>query len=98
MEFGLSSPAGTSSLAERLPAAAIARLTAAIFTLAHVRAPWLSVLLLRDLVLLQLLIQITSRRIDHFRRFRDVPTIFSQFGHEIGAFGAGLEFLERRRG
>ena len=38
----------------------------------------LSVLFLRNLVLLELLIQITPRRIDHLGRLRDVPAILPQ--------------------
>src|SRR5207245_4877193 len=41
-----------------------------------------SVAFLRNLVLLQLLVQIAARRADHFGRLRDVPAVLAQLADE----------------
>src|SRR5690348_5045752 len=48
--------------------------------------PALAVSLLRDLVLLEFLVQIAARRVDDLRGFRDVPAVLAQLRDEERAF------------
>src|SRR3954470_18954365 len=52
----------------------------------------LAVDFLLDAVLFELLVQVAARRVDHFRRFRDVPVVLAQLLHQIRAFRGVLEF------
>ena len=55
----------------------------------------LGVLLPRDLVVLDLLVQVGARRVDHFRRPADVPAVLAQFRNEELALGVFLELRKR---
>src|SRR5688572_10266126 len=61
----------------------------------HCTPAGLAVGVLRDLILLQLLVQIAPRGVDDFRGLRDVPPILAQLGHEVCALGVVLELAER---
>src|SRR5262245_6016377 len=55
----------------------------------------LPVSFLRDLVLLQFLVQVAARCVDYFRGFGNVPPVLAQFCDEVRALGAVLELAER---
>src|SRR6185503_13503197 len=59
--------------------------------------PDLPVGFLRDLVLLQLFIEIAARRADHFGGLRDVPAVFAQLADEKRALRPFLELAQRAR-
>ena len=54
-----------------------------------------AVAFLRDLILLEFLVQVASRRIDDFSRFRNVPAVLAQLRHQERPFGVVLEFTQR---
>src|SRR5688572_13452395 len=55
---------------------------------------WLPIRLLRDLVLLELLVEIAPRRVDDLGRPGNVPAVFAELGDEEGTFGIVLEFAQ----
>ena len=62
----------------------------------------LPVRLLRDLVLLELLVEVAARRVDDFGGLRDVPAVLAQLGDQVRALGVSLNSrsvprLRRRR-
>src|SRR5579871_185143 len=57
----------------------------------------LSVVLLRDLVLFELLVQIAARRVDDLGGLRDVPAVLAQLRHQKRALGVVLELAQRAR-
>ena len=57
----------------------------------------LSVGFLRDLVLLELLVQIAARRVDHLGGLRDVPAVLAQLADQERALGVLLELAQRAR-
>src|SRR5207244_2083081 len=82
-----------------LPSEAAQRRRRAIIWLAAKRQlyPGLPVRLLRDLVLLQLLVEIAARRADDLGGLRDVPAVLAQLADEERALGAFLELAQRPR-
>ena len=69
------------------------RLTATL----HCPPSPLSVGLLRDLILLELLVEVAARRADHFGGLRDVPAVLAQLADQIRALGVVLELAQRPR-
>src|SRR5262249_22408997 len=64
----------------------------------QIRRIWgLSIDFLLDPVLFQLLVEIAPRRVERFRRFRDVPVVLSQLLDQERTLGGFLEFTERPR-
>src|SRR5207247_10325844 len=61
------------------------------------RPALLSVRLLRDLVLFELLVEIAPRRADDLRRLRDIPPVLTQLAHEKSALRVFLELPESSR-
>src|SRR5437588_8520916 len=57
--------------------------------------PSLAVSLLRNLILLEFLIEITARRVDDLGRLRNVPAVLTELLDEICALGHVLESTER---
>ena len=55
----------------------------------------LSVRLLTDRVLLELLVQVAARRADDFGGLRDVPRVLAEFLHQPRALGRFLELAQR---
>jgi hypothetical protein len=89
-----------------LPPSRLAALRRAIIWLAAtidstpgrpVQPSCLSIRLLRDLILLELLVQIAARRADHLGRLRDVPPVLAQLAHQEIALGVLLELPQRPR-
>src|SRR5262249_45960398 len=56
---------------------------------------YLTVALLRNLVLLKLLVQITAGRVDRFGRLGDVPAVFPELADEKRTLGVVLELAQR---
>jgi hypothetical protein len=52
---------------------------------------------LRNLVLLEFLVEIAARRVDHFGGLRDVPAVLAQLADEEGPLGVVLELPQRSR-
>src|SRR5256885_109074 len=59
--------------------------------------PDLSVGLLADLILFELLVEIAARRADHFGRLRDVPAVLAQLADQEHPLGVLLELTQRAR-
>ena len=90
VEFGLSSPERHSR------ASAVARHAAVIrFAAASIAYPSVSC---EMLVLLELLVEVAARRVDHLGRLRDVPAVLAQLGHQVRPLRAGLELVQGRCG
>src|SRR5262249_12392805 len=56
-----------------------------------------AVCLLRNLVLLELLVEIAARRVDDLGGLRDIPAVLAQLGNEIRALRAVLELAQGAR-
>src|SRR5437867_3711354 len=54
----------------------------------------LSVGFLRDLILLELLVEIAARGIDRLGGLRNIPAVLAQLGDQVRTFGAVLEFAQ----
>src|SRR5690242_474725 len=54
----------------------------------------LPICFLLDVVLLELLVEVAARRVDHFRRLGDVPVVFPKLVDEERAFGHLFELAE----
>src|SRR5437763_16507706 len=50
---------------------------------------------LRDLILLEFLVQIAARRADHFGGLRDVPAVLAQLANQKHPLGVLLELAQR---
>ena len=57
--------------------------------------PALPVRFLRDLILLELLVQVAARRVDHFGGLRNVPAVLAKLRDQVRALGVVLELAER---